>query len=165
MRRVFFIFSVLAISFNFYQCSSSKYVLEKESPLKPYKPYFQAWFEDIKNGGSGINICFPNLNGNNEVIMDSIYFRGIKGKLVKGRSKYVAQLHNPSPYDRDMSVEAAFKKEEKPTFPFKLLNTECVISYLENGERKYLKISNLIEKEGIYYEKGLAAQEIEDEDN
>jgi len=142
------------------------YELEKESVLNPYKTYFHAWIGGIKNGDSGYNIYFPNLNANNNVKLDSIYFRGIKGKLSEGRATYIANLYNPSPYDRDMSIEAAFKKEDKSKkFPFELSNTECVISYIENGERKYFKISGLIEREGVYHENGLAVQETEDDEN
>lgn len=162
MKKLSLLLFAICIAFSTYQCSSSKYKLEKESVLTPHKPYFQSWTTTIKDGGSGVNVYFPNLNANNNVVLDSIYFRGIKGKLVKGRAMYTAQLKNPSPYDRDMSIEAAFKKETKSTFPFKLTNTDCVISYLEDGVRKYLKVSGLTEKEGVFYDKGMAAQEIED---
>jgi len=165
MKKLCLIICAISIAFSIYQCSSSKYKLEEASTLSPHRPYFQAWIGGVKKGGSGINVYLPNLNANNTVVLDSIYFRGIKGKLTQARAMYTAQLQNPSPYDRDMSIEAAFKKEEKSTFPFKLLNNECVISYLEDGVRKYLKISGLAEKEGIYYEEGLAVQETEDEDN
>ena len=39
-------------------------------------------------------------------------------------------------------------------FPFLLKHDECVISYFENGEKKYLKVKGIIEKKGIYYEDG-----------
>jgi hypothetical protein len=165
MKKVYLLLFAISIAFSSYQCFSSKYLLEKESTLSPHRPYFQAWIGGVKKGDSGVNVYLPNLNANKNVVLDSIYFRGIKGKLIEGRAMYTAQLQNPSPYERDMSIEAAFKKEEKVKFPFELLNTECVISYLEDGVRKYLKISGLTEKEGVYYEEGLAVQETEDEDN
>lgn len=164
MKKVYLLVFTISLAFSTYQCSSA-YKLEKESVLSPNRPYFQNWMTDIQNGESGYNIILPNLNPNNEVTLDSIYFRGIKAKLVKGRAMYSAKIKNPSPYERDMSIEAAFKKEEKTKFPFKLSRMDCVISYVENGETKYLKVSGLSEKQGTYYEKGLAVQEIEDDDN
>ncbi|WP_296316066.1 hypothetical protein [Winogradskyella sp. UBA3174] len=161
MKKACLLLCVISIAFSTYRCSSA-YKLEKESVLSPNRPYFQNWIANIKDAGSGYNVILPNLNPNNQVILDSIYFRGIKGKLVKGRAIYSAKLKNRSPYERDMSIEAAFKKEKKSKFPFELSNMDCVISYTENGKTKYLKVSGLTEKEGIYHEKGLAVQEIED---
>ena len=36
-------------------------------------------------------------------------------------------------------------------FPFELLNDEAVISYLENDIMKYLKLTNISQKESIPY--------------
>jgi hypothetical protein len=35
-----------------------------------------------------------------------------------------------------------------------LSNRECIISYLEDGGTKYLKLSEVLENEWIYYEDG-----------
>lgn len=161
MKKAALLLCIISIALSSYQCSSA-YKLEKESVLSPNRPYFQTWTAGVKADGTGVNLYFPNLNANNTVTLDSIYFQGIKGKLLKGRALYFAQLKNPSPYDRDMSIEASFQKEKKSSFPFKLLKTDCVIIYIENGETKYLKISGLAEKEGVYYPQGLAVQEIDD---
>jgi len=160
MRKLYLLLCTVTIACSTYQCSSA-YKLEKESVLTPHRPYFQNWIAEIKEGGSGFNVYFPNLNPNNTVTLDSVYFRGIRGKLTKGKAMYLANLKNPSPYERDMSVEAAFKKEKKSKFPFKLSNMDCVISYIENGETKYYKVAGLSEKKGIYDAKGLAVQEID----
>lgn len=154
MKKFFTTTILLSIVITLFHCSSSKYKLQKESVLSPNGPYFQTWTAGIKDGGTGYHIYFPNLNPDDKVIMDSVYFRGLKGKLVKAKAMYKAQLKNPSPYDRDMSIEAANKKEEKPFFPFDLNRMECVVSYIESGETKYLKISGLREKEGVYYPQG-----------
>lgn len=151
MKKFIFTLIVLCITFSVFQCSSSKYRLQKTSVLSPIGPYFQTWVAGIKDGGSGYHIYFPNLNPNDKVKMDSVYFRGLKGKLIKRPAMYTSQLKKPSPYDRDMSIEAANKQEDKTFFPFELNRMECVISYIDAGETKYLKVSGLSEKEGIYY--------------
>ncbi|WP_250433681.1 hypothetical protein [Hanstruepera flava] len=132
----------LTIIFN---CASNKYSLEDSVSFQFDRSYYQEWFAGIHVGGTGINLFFPNLNSANSVVIDSVYFRNLKGKLVKDRASYVASLKNKSPYDTSKTVV---------DIPFKLLDNECVISYYENGIKKYFKVSNIAEKEGIYYEDG-----------
>lgn len=134
----------IVITTNF-QCASSKIELQDTAAFQTDRIYFQEWFAGINVGGTGMNIYFPNLNTRNNVEIDSVYFRNLKGKLTPGRANYTAILKNKSPYDTtNMEVK----------IPFKLLDDECVISYFENGEKKYIKIGNISEKEGIYYEDG-----------
>jgi len=136
----------IAISATF-QCSSSKYKLQEQSPIQLDRVYFQEWYAGIKVGGTGINIFFPNLNTGKNITVDSVYFRNLKGKLTKGRAAYSSILKNRSPYDT-----TPIPKATKPLF--EITGNECVISYTENGETKYFKINNISEKEGIYYENG-----------
>lgn len=156
--RPFFkaILIALAVSL-FFQCSSSKYQLEETASINPKQAYFLEWYAGIKVGGSGFNIYFPNLNGQKNVVVDSVFFRRMKAKLIEGRSRYTAVLKNSSKHYADISkqYQAGNKKLDKAAnFPFQLKENECVISYLENGETKYLKITNLKEKQSLYYEKG-----------
>ncbi|WP_458628176.1 hypothetical protein [Winogradskyella sp. PC D3.3] len=144
--------SALAIALSFtVQCSSSKVdtsVFEESTPFKVEPVTFQEWFAGIKVGGTGINIFVPVANKSAHVIIDSIYFRNLKGKLVHKNDKYVAVLKNNNPY-------YTFTKAEKPQdYPFDLADAECAISFVENGETKYVKITDLNEVTGIYYEDG-----------
>jgi hypothetical protein len=143
-KASYVVFLSFIISSTF-QCSSSKYKLQDKAEFQKDRVYFQEWFAGIKVGGKGINIYFPNLNGNKNVVMDSVYFRHLKGKLIEGRAMYSAILKSKSPYDTTTQVVK---------FPFKLSGNECVVSYTENGETKYFKIGNISEREGIYYEDG-----------
>lgn len=145
-KSIYTLFVTFAI-LSTLQCSSSKYKLQETSTFQFDKVYFQEWYAGIKVGGTGINMYFPNLNDANIVRMDSVYFRNLKGKLVRGRAMYSAILKNRSPYDT-----TPINPSVKP--PFKLSANECVVSYIENGETKYFKLKNLKEREGIYYEDG-----------
>lgn len=138
------------------QCSTSKYKLEEQSQLNPKGVYFQEWYAGIKVGGTGFNIFFPNLNSEEKVVIDSVYFRRMKAKLVKGRANYSAILKRSNKYYKDVNVYYNDNKklDKKANFPFTLKENECVISYIQNGETKYLKIRNVLEREGIYYEQG-----------
>ena len=115
MRKLYLILCAVTLACSTFQCSSA-YKLEKESVLKPNRPYFQNWIAEIKQGGSGFNIYFPNLNPNNRVTLDSVYFRGVKGKLTRGKAMYSANLKNPSPYERDMSMKQLSKKKKNQNF-------------------------------------------------
>ena len=134
----------IVITTNF-QCASSKLELQDTAAFQTDRIYFQEWFAGINVGGTGMNMYFPNLTTGGNVEIDSVYFRNLKGKLTPGRADYTAILKNKSPYDTTTS---------KVKIPFKLLDNECIISYYENGEKKYFKIGNISEKEGIYYEEG-----------
>ncbi len=143
-RVTYFALLGIVIATN-YQCASSKYTLQDNATFQTDRIYYQEWFAGIDVGGTGMNIYFPNLNSNNKVEIDSVYFRNLKGKLTKGRADYTAILKNKSPYDTAAS---------EVKIPFKLSDNECVISYYENGEKKYFKIGSINEKEGVYYEEG-----------
>ncbi|NRD18494.1 hypothetical protein HNV08_00425 [Winogradskyella eckloniae] len=109
---------------------------------------FQEWYAGIKIGGTGMNVFVPIVNKGDHIKIDSVYFRNLKAKLVEDSGRYTAVLKNKSPY-------YTFKKAEKdPDFPFTLEDNECAISFVENGEVKYVKVSDLNEKRGVYYENG-----------
>ncbi|WP_299098105.1 hypothetical protein [uncultured Winogradskyella sp.] len=109
---------------------------------------FQEWYAGIKVGGTGMNVFVPIVNKQEHIKIDSVYFRNLKAKLVENYGRYTAVLKNKSPY-------YTFKKAEKDKdFPFTLEDNECAISYVENGIVKYVKVSDLDEKRGVYYENG-----------
>lgn len=143
-------------TFMFFQCASSKYQLEENTTLNPKQAYFLEWYAGIKVGGSGFNIYFPNLNGEKKVEIDSVFFRRMKGKLIEGRSRYTAVLKKNSKHYADISkqYQDGKKLDKAASFPFNLKENECVISYRENGQIKYIKISNIAEKQSLYYKKG-----------
>lgn len=135
-----------------FQCASPKEVATTtfEQPtsftVKPVS--FQEWYAGIKVGGTGINVFVPISDVKENVVFKDIYFRNLKGKLVKEEGKYVAVLKNPS-------TNYTFQKPEKPAdYPFTLNDNECVLSYTENGQIKYYKITSLNEYAGTYYENG-----------
>ncbi len=163
----------IAISFMF-QCATPKVAattFEQQTPFKIKTVNFQEWYAGIKVGGTGINVFIPISEISNNVVLDNLYFRNLKGKLTKSGDKYIAVLKNPSRH-------YTFHKVEKPAdYPFDLSNDECVISYVENGQTKYHKITALYEVAGTYYENGppsiytesnseiMASLDEEDDDN
>lgn len=137
--------------FSFFQCTSTKIAtsnFEKQTPFTVKSVVFQEWYAGIKVGGTGINIFVPVYNIEEGVTINEVYFRNLRGKLVKNESKYTAVLKHPS-------SNYTFQKAEKSIdYPFNLKDDECVISYSENGQIKYHKIISLNEVAGTYYENG-----------
>ena len=151
LKKITFVIALIAITFTTFQCASSKVAPEQYEQQIPFnvKPVsFQEWYSGIKVGTTGLNVFLPITNVNQNVTIDSIYFRNLKGKLEKKEGKYFAVLQNTF-------KGYTFKKSERPEdFPFTLLDYECVISYIENGVTKYHKVSQLNEVAGTYYENG-----------
>lgn len=146
---------VLAVMFSFtFQCSSSKAAattttqFEESATFKVKPVLFQEWYAGIKVGGTGINMFVPVANKSENIKIDSVFFRNLKGKLVQKKDKYVAILKSDSPY---YSFTVAEKSKD---YPFTLSDAECAISFVENGETKYLKITDVNEVSGTYYENG-----------
>ncbi|TXD83924.1 hypothetical protein ESY86_07730 [Subsaximicrobium wynnwilliamsii] len=128
--------------------AQSSMSLQAQSAIKFDSVYFQEWFAGIKVGGTGFNIFFPNVDKDDRIELQDVYFRNLKGKLSKVKDKYVATLKNPSKH-------YTFKKADKPEgYPFDLKDSECVISYNENGQTKFMKVKVLDERAGTYYENG-----------
>ena len=141
---------LVAISTTF-QCASSKVAepqFEEQAPFVVKPVSFQEWYAGIKVGGTGINVFIPISKVKNDVEINDVYFRNLQGKLTKSKDQYTAILKNPSRH-------YTFKKAERPAdFPFTLSDYDCAISYTENGQIKYYKITGLSEGAGTYYENG-----------
>ena len=121
---------------------------EEPTALNVRPVSFQEWYAGIEVGGTGINVFVPITNESSDIVIDSIYFRNLKGKLIVKDGKYFASLENTSKL-------YTFKKSEKSAdYPFTLEDHECAISYIENGETKYFKVAQLNEFAGTYYENG-----------
>ena len=151
LKRAIYAIVFTGIIATSFQCASPKETMttfEEPTSFKVKPVYFQEWYAGINVGGTGINVFVPVVNKRNDITIDSIYFRNLKGKLFIKNDRYFASLKNDSPY-------YTFKGTEKSDdYPFTLNEQECAISYTENGETKYLKIVNVREMEGTYYENG-----------
>lgn len=127
---------------------STAYKLQKTAPIQYSRAYFQNWTSVIKIGSSGYNFHIANLTPGNNIVMDSVFFRNLKGRLIPAEGKYICQLVKRDPINKGHTLKRI------KDFPFDILNRACVISYREAGETKYFKISDVIENERIYYEDG-----------
>lgn len=136
---------LLLILIAIVSCKPSKYAFQKEAPFQLTRAYFNNWTTGIHIGSTGLNIYFANLIPARNITVDSVFFRKMKGKLKEGKGLYTSRLTKRLTNAEDNVLTT------NGFFPFKLENTECVISYLENGVIKYYKVNYVDEKEGVYY--------------
>ena len=142
---------------SFSQCSSSK-KLDKKAPITFAEVYCQRWVGGVEGAGSGMN--FTILADNNELMLDSVYFRGRVTKLeYNDKAKmYVGSFINAPTGPQDKVFSADPKEEygnEMPKIPekipFELGDNECVVSYKSGDKTRYFKIENIKEKPLIAY--------------
>lgn len=121
--------------------------LESQGDITTGKVFFQKWVAGQQDGGSGINIYFPELVNKNNYTIGNVYFRGMIGQIINGKASPFASLRFVNK-DIIMSSDAnaEYGNDMPKVFPFKLKDNECVISYNTGNEIKYYKIENILEK-------------------
>lgn len=144
---------LLIVTVSFSQCSTPK-KLQKTIPLEIGQVYYQDLISDIKSSGSGFDLFIPILSNPSNIMLDSVYFRGMQSQLkVTNKTLYVAHLRTIANQKKDviMSSEPYAEYGNKvPELtknpPFKLKYNECVISYKQGFKTKYFKIKGIVKK-------------------
>lgn len=147
IRNTFRFLSLAIISVSFSQCASTM-KLQKEAPTAFGEVYFQSWVAGVKGGGSGTNIFIETKS--NDLVLDSVYFRGKISKLeTKPSNKqiFIGRFLSTSNIEKSNFETTNSDKVDERDFPFKLEKNECVVSYTEDGKTKYYKIDNIIERQ------------------
>lgn len=135
---------ILILIFCLFQCSSTL-KLEKKAPIEFSDVYCQSWNTGTKEGGSGVNIFIKIMD--TSVVLDNVYFRGKATKLQINPSiplLYVGRFTSKANRSNNNLINAS-------KTPFKLKDSECVISYLVGKKNHYFKISNITVRETINY--------------
>ena len=143
---------IVFILISFTHCSSAQKLQEKVS-FKLGEVSYQKWIAGVQGGGSGYHMLIHVISNKNNVIFDSIFFRGYRAKIEIGKIAYVAQIKTEINQREDLIMSHNGHDEfgnktplKAPDFPFKLQHDACVISYIENHTTKYYKVENLLEK-------------------
>ena len=157
MKNLFRLLPVTLILFSFSNCSSGRR-LQEEPPVEIKQAYYTTWRAEVRGADSGIAFFVPT-EGDKDVVLDSIYFRGRKEALQKESSEanlYVAYFKIPSKegLPDDFVMHSDPKKEfgnEPPViikdFPFELEADEAVVQYSVNGKIKYFKLRAIKKEE------------------
>ena len=76
------------------------------------------------------------------------------GIMQSGKASYFSNLKQPNKDIIMTNQENGEYGNSIPNrardFPFTLNNDECVISYIDAGKTKYIKLNNIVEKQGEY---------------
>ncbi len=101
-------------------------------------------------------LYIPIKGKKNNTVLDSVYFKGMTAKLIvspQNEKIYYARFITKQAYTEDFILSSDVKDEhqnklpiQKTKIPFDLLPNQCVISYIQEGELKFYKISNIKEK-------------------
>lgn len=156
IKQILGLLILTLIMASFSQCSSAQ-KLQKKAPTTFAKVYFDQWVSGMAQGPSGTNIFIEVRN--NEVELDSVYFRGKVAKLDKDNTNnllYIGRFMSKSTekmdviMHKDASEEYGNKAPELPVkIPFELSPFECVVSYKVKGKTKYFKLTDIVKKESL----------------
>lgn len=159
MKNLFIIFLSLLAMTLFTNCSAAQ--LEKKAPATINNAFFQNWV----GGRPGVKGTLVQIeispNAKQEIVYDSIYFRGqvqvLKSKINQGKIILSANFRAPLTEDRNIIMDSDSSEEMQnktkgnlPTIPFELTDNECVISYLIKNKRAYFKLPTLKKEKTLY---------------
>jgi hypothetical protein len=164
MKTIKNITQLIAIVFvmtGFSNCAGSK-KLQQEAPFTMGTVYYEKWVAGVKGGGSGINLGMTLTKLPEDIVLDSVYFRGMKAPLVKETTEkgilYLAHFKTELNKKKDIISHEDPKMEvgnEPPSIqekiPFELKENEAVISYLHKGKKRYYKIEGIKAKPQVAY--------------
>lgn len=155
-------FTILFSTICLFTSCSTAQKLQQEPPFHIENVYSQKWVAGIEGGGSGINLFIPiSKEISQNIELDSVYFRGkgVKLELIKGeKPMYIGRFETDFNQKKDIIMSSdpneEYGNEVLPMnnkIPFKLEDTECVVSFKDQGDIKYFKIENITEKPNQNY--------------
>lgn len=150
------LFSTLMLSLMaFSQCSNGQ-KLETKAPLEFGDVYYKKNPQAVKDLETVITLFIPIKGESNTIELDSVYFKGKSAKLIKSsqdQNLYFGKFIMKPAHTEDIILSSDIAEEHKNKLPvkesktpFELLPNQCVISFIEAGQTKYYKISNIKEK-------------------
>ncbi|TDT46390.1 hypothetical protein CLV90_0440 [Maribacter spongiicola] len=123
-------------------CTSQK-KLQVETPFEIGNATCQQYAGGREESGSGTELRIPiSLLENSDVELNEVYFRG----------KQVKALVNTVDHQKMIVVRISNEmSDSSETKSLNLNSDEAVISYIENGEAKFTKISGIKQKQPLIY--------------
>ena len=154
LKQMAFFSLISVVMMSFSQCASTQ-KLEGKSPVEFKEVYYKTWSNPARYTGSGINVYLLTTSENNDINLDSVYFRKQQVKLIQTKpNSYVGKFKTATNQPHDIVMSSDPKEEYgntlpeiKKPIPFELKDNECVISYKEGKATKYFKISNITKKQ------------------
>lgn len=145
------------LSISASKCSDAK-KMDKKAPSIIGEAYVESWTSEDASADSGYILYIPmHSEENKDILLDSVYFRNQIVKLDRksegSNTLYMGTFKNLSKSNGDIIMssnpleEMANKPPRIPTqIPFKIQDTECIVSYKYKGDIRYFKLENIQEK-------------------
>lgn len=142
-------------------CSSQK-KLEIAAPFSLGEVYGQKWMIEDNLKDSGYEVIIPIMSlDENEAVLQNLYHKGKMVNLsIELRDEAIIAIAEYTKEDllkKDMLVPESSKKkrrkdsEKMELFPFELLETEAVLSYLQKDKVKYVKLTGIRQNPVVVY--------------
>ena len=136
--------------------ASKEYVLIENPSFKIIDSYYQHWAAGVQGGGSGTNLTIKLDNFVKGVAFKNLFFQGKLAplkKLINNSVGYQASFKEENSNEIIMDGDVINEISNTPPvkIPFDLNENDAVVSYIENGNLKFFKISALKEKPMIAY--------------
>jgi hypothetical protein len=164
MNILFRLLITLLTTISFLSCASTQekpkasnqYILTEKTPFMITEGHFQKWAAGAQGGGSGTHVFLTFAALQKNVSLKELYFKGEKTSLKivgKNSNKYQASFRDQNRTITIMDHDALKEAVNTPPvkIPFTLKEDDAVLSYIENNELKFFKISALPEKPLIAY--------------
>jgi hypothetical protein len=159
LKKISKLSSLAIILFGLSGCAGGKemsYTFEQIPPFTLGEVFYQDWVAGVKGGGSGTHVHITIDSYTDDVVIMDIYFGNRKTKAQNSPQyidQYVGYFTNKARPDIIMDGDPVKESQNEPpeVIPFELEDNEAVLSYLHEGEVKYLKISNMERKPMLAY--------------
>lgn len=129
---------------------------ENNPPFVIQEIHFQKWVAGVQGGGSGINVYLTLESIEEDVVFQTLYFRGKSSPLNSNPNtpkRYTANFLTDQ--NRDVIMDSNSLKESQNTppekIPFQLGDNDAVFSFTENGTLQYFKVKDIEEKPMLAY--------------
>lgn len=157
MKQSLRIYMLTMILITLASCAGGKDIsLEQEPPFSIKGAYFQDWVAGVQGGGSGTHVHITLSAIQEPIRIKEIYFRDKVIEAVQDKGDidmYIGYFINENRRDVIMDTDPVKESVNIPDekSPFLLEKNEAIISYMQQNEIKYYKVTNLIEKPMIAY--------------
>jgi len=122
--------------------------------------YYQNWVAGVKGGGSGTNLFVSKAIVKNKELITA-YFKGRSvgfDPIHENSNVFIARFKGEANQRYDLNMEEEAINEygnrtptKKDSIPFNLAINDAVVSYLENNRLKYIKFTNVPQKEMLAF--------------
>lgn len=140
--------------------------MDNKAPFTLGQAYYQEWAGGTEETIAGRTVSIPLSHIKGNVLFETLYFReksvAVHMESVNDRMFAVAKFEDPKLLKPDIIMHADPKKEvgnqppslnleSGPEPPYELKRDEAVLSYVQSGVQKHIKISGIKERPGRIY--------------